>query len=81
MRTRPATKNVFTEAPVDLSIFYSSLPELDLADEASWEDHTEFLSLEEAGLEEGEGFSHAHYSCPEYVAWATDGEQSEYDFN
>ncbi len=30
---------------------FDTVPELDLVEQMEWEDHTEFLTLEEAGLE------------------------------
>lgn len=70
----------------------NDLQVIDLVDEMEWEDHTLFLSLEEAGLEEDtnaqplfgdsvSGFGRTHGSVPEYVAWFSDGEDSRFECN
>ena len=70
---------------------FCALPQLDLADEAQWEDVLEgtdaFCSLEEAGLEEDchapvhGGFSENHDGCFggtfEYSAWFYENDFSE----
>lgn len=53
----------------------------DLVDEMEWEDHTDFLTLEEAGLEEHteKQPSHGYQSVHDYIAWFSDGEDSRYE--
>lgn len=55
----------------------------DLVQEMEWEDHTDFLSLEEAGLEEHtcKQPSHGFQSVHDYVDWFSDGEDSRYEMN
>lgn len=56
---------------------------LDLVDEMEWEDHEDFLSLEEAGLEEHtqKQPSHGFQSVHDYIAWFSDNEDSRYEMN
>jgi len=66
-------------------VLVSSVPsQLDLVQEAEWEDHVEFITLEEAGFEEeasqpivgglfDEGY-HEQGNVLEYVDWFYDGE-------
>jgi hypothetical protein len=55
----------------------------DLVDEMQWEDVTDFLSLEEAGLEEAGscpmfgGHSPIDNGMDGYLSWFYDGEQEE----
>ena len=62
--------------------------QLDLVQEMEWEDHTEFLSLEDAGLEEvdeqpivgglfDEGY-HANGNIYEYCTWFHDGDEQAF---
>lgn len=55
---------------------------LDLVQEMEWEDHTEFLSLEEAGFEEViDPPRHGFQSVHDYIDWFSDGEDSRYETN
>ena len=49
---------------------------LDLADEADWEDHAEFISLEAAGLEESASHADGDSGVIEYVEWVNEGEDA-----
>jgi len=49
---------------------------LDLADEADWEDRVEFVSLEEAGLEESASHADGDSGVIAYVEWVNEGEDS-----
>lgn len=56
-----------------ISIFAASFPELDLVEEADWEEHVEFLSLSDAGLEEeGDGNSPENDNVVDYMEWFYD---------
>jgi len=59
------------------------MPEFDLVQEAEWEDHTDFLTLEEAGLEEDNGRQpeHGTNSVHDYIMWFSDNEDSRYEMN
>ena len=62
----------------DLNAISMALPELDLVDQCDWENHVEFLSLEDAGLEENSSQPIHGGKCDadtlEYIAWFYDGE-------
>lgn len=60
------------------NFFPAALPQFDLVEEASWEDNVEFLTLEEAGLEEEWDHAFDTESVVDFVAWMTDGEDSRY---
>lgn len=75
---------------VEVARVLAAVPTLDLADEADWENSTEveFISLEEAGLEEsqegpmvGQSRERARDTSDgsifEYIAWALDKEYEE----
>ena len=49
---------------------------LDLADEADWEDRVEFVSLEEAGMEESASHADGDSGVIEYVEWVNEGEDA-----
>ena len=59
--------------------------QLDLVDQMEWEDHVEFLTLEEVGLEEGNDDEpvHGQYLSIEgsiygYLAWFHDGDDEAF---
>lgn len=54
---------------------------MDLVDEMMWEDLTEFLTLEEAGLEESHSHADGDSGVCQYVEWANDGEDSRWECN
>ena len=56
---------------------------LDLVEEMDWEQHVDFLTLEEAGLEEPcrSQPSHGYQSVHDYIDWFSDGEDSRYETN
>ena len=67
----------------NLNAISMALPELDLVDQCDWENHVEFLSLEDAGLEEISSQPIHGGKCDadttsggvlEYIAWFYDGE-------
>ena len=75
---------------VEVARVLAAVPALDLADAASWEDsmEVEFVSLEEAGLEEsqegpmvGQSRERAYETSDggvfEYIAWALDEQYEE----
>ena len=49
---------------------------LDLADEADWEDRVEYVSLEDAGLEEPASHADGDSGVIEYVEWVNEGEDA-----
>ena len=61
-------------------IEYNTPPELDLVDEAEWEEHVPTISLEDAGLEEEElqpdfgGDGSYEEGIHAYLAWFYDGD-------
>jgi hypothetical protein len=49
---------------------------LDLADEADWEERVEYVTLEEAGLEESASHADGDSGVIEYVEWVNEGEDA-----
>lgn len=49
---------------------------LDLVDEADWEDRVEYVSLEDAGLEESASHADGDSSVIDYVEWVNEGEDA-----
>jgi hypothetical protein len=54
---------------------------MDLVDQMMWEDLTDFLTLEEAGLEESGSHPDGDSGVCQYVEWFYDGEDSSYENN
>jgi hypothetical protein len=54
---------------------------LDLVDEMQWEDVVEFITLEDAGVEECGHHADGDSGVCQYVAWFYDNECSEYESN
>ena len=62
------------------ALFADSFPQLDMVEALNWEDHEgiEFLTLDEAGLEE-DSVDLDYEGVPAMIAWLNDGDDSRYE--